>query len=322
MNIGKMKIPFLLMLSSSLIYGCSHLNDSHLNNSSALAMEQAENKDKSKKESLVEDTYIESIISEVSREHLLVTPRVRLLLNTIQENEIQGTSQFSLLQNIDSYSLSTIDGETASEVASILYELILKSNLVVMERNTSTILDDNTILGLEAKVDPDLKKDFSFYNPSEQSYKIEWEQSGNGVKARLLGPKLDEQYNLHFEEEKSYPPKTIKQYSPAIKSNDLQVKEKGKAGKSITVIKETKDKNGAVIEKDIVAQDFYLPVHRIEIHSLVAVAPTNESSQNQEEKNIKNENVVDNQKAGSNDMNQANKETNEMIWTDPGDIVK
>src|SRR5690606_31302015 len=98
-----MKIPFLLMLSSSLIYGCSHLNDSHLNNSSALAMEQAENKDKSKKESLVEDTYIESIISEVSREHLLVTPRVRLLLNTIQENEIQGTSQFSLLQNIDSY---------------------------------------------------------------------------------------------------------------------------------------------------------------------------------------------------------------------------
>jgi len=32
--------------------------------------------------------------------------------------------------------------------------------------------------------------------------------------------------------------------------------------------------------------------------------------------------VVDNQKAGSNDMNQANKETNEMIWTDPGDIVK
>ncbi|MBS4194838.1 VanW family protein [Lederbergia citri] len=258
----------------------------------------------------------------MNREQLLVTPRVRLLLNSIQDNEIQGKSEFSLIHKIDSYNLSTIDGETASEVASILYELILKSNLIVMERNTSTILDDNAILGLEAKVDPNVKKDFSFYNPSEQSYKIEWEQSGNGVKARLIGPKLNEHYSLRFEEEKTYPPKIIKQYSPAIKNNDFQVKEKGKAGKSITVIKETKNNDGAVIKTDLIGQDFYLPVHRIEIHGFVKVVQNNEISQQQDGTDLENENVVDNHNDSSNVQRQENGKPDELIWTDPGDVVK
>ncbi|MCJ8006994.1 VanW family protein [Lederbergia wuyishanensis] len=268
---GKLKFLLFLLLFSCLMYGCSQISENLPNTSAASAKDIDEREDSPEKENHLNHTYFNSIISEINKETVNVTPEMKLLLDSIQTNEIQSKSQFSLLQHIKSLKLTNIDTETASKVASILYELVLNSNVIVMERNISTTFNDNIFLGLEAKVNFDKKQDFSFYNPNDQSIKFAWEPTDNGLKARLLGPKLKEHYKISFEDEQSYPPKVIKQFSPILKNGEVQTKEKGNDGKSVTVMKETIDIEGNLLNKEIITKDFYLPVHRIEIHSFIKV---------------------------------------------------
>ncbi|MCR2820553.1 VanW family protein [Lederbergia panacisoli] len=325
MTVGKLKILFLILVSSSFIVGCSQVKYQFSNNPQA-SVEAAANVEEENpdQESQVVDTYVESIISEVNKKILHITPNFQLLLDSIQDIEISGKSQFSLLHHINNLKLSTIDGKTASDVASILYELVLQSNLIIMERNISTTLDRSNDLGIEAKMDHESQQDFSFYNPNNEPIKITWEQTGKGVIARLLGPTQDEHYQIRFEDKKSYPPKIIKQYSPALKNNEVQIKEKGKDGSSIIVIKETINSSNEVIAQEVVAKDFYLPVHRIEIHSLVKVNPNNEIAQTEERTDFENAENVDNpdNAMNSNRQDPNEEEENDFIWTDPGDIVK
>ncbi|MBS4216995.1 VanW family protein [Bacillus sp. FJAT-49711] len=329
MAIGKTKVIFLLLLISCLIIGCSRFNDNISNNPQASTKEP-------KEEEVISDNELtnnEFMISEVNRE-FQNTPRFQLLLDSLQNVEIKGKSQFSILQHIEKANLSSVESENMSEVASILYELIIQSNLIVMERNISNTFNDEFILGLEAKVDPQSKLDFSFYNPNEEPIHIEWKQSKGSLNAILFGSIQKEQYRIRFEEEKSYKPRIIKQYSPAITNNDFQVKEKGNDGKSITVIKEKMDVNGRVVDKEVVAEDFYLPVHKIEIHRLLKASEKNideEGSLEQDNNQVEQVNDEDNneldqneqvKEKDSNEMKQNETETNDIIWTDPGDISK
>ena len=287
------------------------------------------------------------IVSEVIRNHFPITPELKDLLLSFQTMEISGNARFSLLNYINEMGLNTVDSEAASTIASVLYELILQTNFAVLERNQSPTLPGETTLGLEAKVDSIINQDFSFFNPNDEVYRIELLESKEGLIATLTGFPFDYLYEFNLEDERLFEPKTIWQYSAKLSVGQIDVQEPGQAGKTIKTLRTISGKDGQFLENELIAEDFYLPTHRIEIHSLetrVDVQGNNSDEDRSEDVVTGGDGALDrgnrtnpptNEQSGKSDNqkdivdgspskeNAKDKKTpHNGIWTDPGDIEK
>lgn len=151
--------------------------------------------------------------------------------------------------------------------ASALYETIIPTNFEIVERHTSAVLPNGVKAGFEAAVEQN-KKDFIFFNPNDRAYTFEWKMEGDRMQVTLIGPPFIYQYALKTDPIEYYDPKTIVQYSALLKPNEKRIKEEGKKGMLIRLHKEVYDRNGSFIEKVLVSEDFYPPVHRVELRGL------------------------------------------------------
>src|SRR5690606_5095742 len=86
------------------------------------------------------------------------------------------------------------------------------------------------------------------------------------VDASLSGFPFLHTYTIGVTEETDIEPRLIKQYSAFVTSGN-KVEEKGQAGKRLTVIRTVLDGNEEV-EVETVSNDFYPPVHRVEVYPL------------------------------------------------------
>ncbi|RTR27325.1 hypothetical protein EKG37_19200 [Robertmurraya yapensis] len=182
--------------------------------------------------------------------------------------EIGATSQFSLLNYIDN-EIGNSSSQTLSKIATAIYEVVLPTNFTIIERHISNELPTYATLGFEAKADIELNQDLIFSNPNEFSYFIEFTEEDNGIIVSLRGPELLYQYVVTTAEKESFKPKIIRQFNPKLSPTEIKVKVEGKEGQLIKVYKEQRDEQGTVIKKEQVAEDFYPPIHQIEVQGLI-----------------------------------------------------
>lgn len=211
------------------------------------------------REEMQKETILSQAIVPSSEELRAMTPTTIV----IEPKQVFSVSDFFKRQGIH------LSKEAMTLFASALYEAVVPTNFEIVERHTSPVLPNGIKAGFEAAVERN-KKDFIFFNPNDQPYTVECKTEGGQMKVVLIGMPFIYQYVLKTDPMEYYDPKTIVQYSALLKPNEKRIKEEGKKGMLIRLYKEVYDRNRTLIETVPVSEDFYPPVHRVELRGLQA----------------------------------------------------
>ncbi|MGE7601030.1 VanW family protein [Peribacillus sp. NPDC097675] len=190
------------------------------------------------------------------------------LIPLIQPIKVDAETQFSLLQKMSELDGKKYNSDTLSRLATVIYGVILPTNFTIIERNISNQLPGYAELGFEAHVDSEIGHDLIFANTNDGSYRIELQVEGKKLKATLKGQSFLNSYEVKTTDEKRYTPKTIKQYSDELAPAAMQVKQEGKEGITVKVLRRIESSSGDLLETETLSEDFYAPIHRIEVFGL------------------------------------------------------
>ncbi|KPB05525.1 hypothetical protein [Bacillus sp. CHD6a] len=206
-----------------------------------------------------------SLIAEVS---LSGTSSVEEMTDVFGNLEfiIPGNTSFSVNEWIKNEHTNLSD-EAASIFASLVYELIGSTNFHISERHISIEMPLWASEGYEVLIQKD-KMDFVFHNPNPNDYKLTFKTSNSKISGELNGGPLPYEYIVTQVERKTLSPKTIVQYSATLPSNRKNVKENGRDGTYIHLVRTATDMEGNVVESTVYSEDFYAPIQRVEQHSL------------------------------------------------------
>jgi hypothetical protein len=196
--------------------------------------------------------------------------------------EIVPVSQFSLLNYVES-EIGEVSSFSLSKIATALYKVILPTNFDIIERHISRELPEYAELGFEAKADIDLKNDLVFSNPNEFSYFIDFVKKNDSVHVYLRGIKLLNSYKITPDEKETFKPKIIRQFNPQLGPTEIKVKVEGKVGQLIKVYREHLDEQGALLKKELISEDFYPPIHQVEVQGLIISEESASPSSNSNE---------------------------------------
>lgn len=197
--------------------------------------------------------------------------QMKELISLMNSLEIKGQSQFSLLAKMDEKEGQRFDVDVWSRLATAIYEVILPTDFTIIERNISDELPSYAKLGMEASINPFLNHDLVFANVNDQAYKIDLALRGKELIVSLRGPSFLHKYEIIKSKEQRYTPKTIKQYNSQLPPNTMKVTEAGKEGMAIKMTRKVVTRKGETIKTEEIADDFYPPVHRVEVHSLKVI---------------------------------------------------
>jgi hypothetical protein len=195
------------------------------------------------------------------------TPGLQEFLTDFPEIGIEPVSTFSLLKFVEDQHISMTNTEL-SVISTGLYEILLHSDLEVIQRHHSHSLPDYAELGMEARVDKDIQQDFVFVNPNHQPYKIHFQMAGDTILFSLEGPELPYEVEISLQNKQTVEPRVIKQYSPYVDQGQTEVRAEGKEGVQLEVFKRMLDSKGSVLKEELISRDYYPPVHREELVSL------------------------------------------------------
>ncbi|WP_147532513.1 VanW family protein [Bacillus marasmi] len=212
------------------------------------------------------------IISEASITPEYLPIELGVLVEELSPIKVEAGKQVSLLSLMEQRQFTTFPSEAASMIASVMYQAILSSNFNTIEKHTGQVLPDYLELGFEAKVDYQNHLDFIFANPNEINYEIELQLDGNTLMAKLTGSTFLNQYKVKLVDRKEFEPKTIIQFHPNMNTS-MMVKQNGKNGLLIKVYRSVYGESNQWLRDDFISEDFYPPIHRIEVHKLTAPPP-------------------------------------------------
>jgi len=249
----------------------------------------------------------EEKLAVISESKISLEETVADLEGLISEKmEVESLAQFSLLQSLKDQKLK-LSPLSLNKLATAIYEVVLPTNFVLIERHISGELPEYAELGYEAKVDDKLQYDLIFSNPNESSYFIEFEKVDNTLTVSLKGPEFLNRYKIKLDGKDSFKPKEIVQFNPQLSPAESSVKEEGKEGQIIKVYREHYDENGRSLKKETISEDFYPPVHRIVVRGLIQNKV--DSTMDEEEDNDSN-NETDDSSSEENEDDNDKKEDN------------
>lgn len=186
--------------------------------------------------------------------------------------ELPSNSPFSLLDFLKKQKLM-LSTEALSIIGTGIYQAILPTNLTIEERNIGSELPAYAALGDEAKVDFTQNMDLAFSNPNNTKSTLELQLNGNSLTITLKGAKLPYEYKITKKNEQKLTPKTVVQYSPLLTSGQTTIKNPGENGQTVEVYRQTY-KGDILVKNELIANDYYPPEYRVEIHALDQPAQT------------------------------------------------
>lgn len=213
------------------------------------------------------------LIGEVQIAAKLTDSETNVINEQLQTIEIAPLSEYSLLKHIERLKNEQLSTKVVSYLATGMYEVILPTNFSIVEREISETLPNYAKMGYEAKVNIKKRMDFIFKNENHSSYRILLKAENNRLTVSLKGPSFLYDYKIVIKDQKSFASKTIVQFNPQLARGQKIIDTKGKAGQSVKVIREIYDEKGNPVKKVTLSEDFYPPVHQVEVHSLM-VNPT------------------------------------------------
>lgn len=182
--------------------------------------------------------------------------------------ELNPESQFSLEAFVQDSKMNNLSAATYSQIATAIYKAIQPTNFTISERYISRQLLDNIEPGFEAKVNFEKKMDFKFYNPNNTPYLVKFTYYNSELEVAIEGPPFLYNYSILTWDKQEFKPRTIKQYSSLLDQGQKSVETEGTPGVIVKVIREVYKQNGELLRTEQLAEDFYPPVHRVEIHPL------------------------------------------------------
>ncbi|MCM2606012.1 VanW family protein [Rossellomorea marisflavi] len=213
-----------------------------------------------------------------------VSPGLAALIQGNPVIDIPANARFSFLEFLDASGSSVSSPDDLGPVVSLLYELILHTDLAVAERNISTELPPYATLGLEARVNPVTGQDLVFMNARDTAYTVTFSLHDNTLKGQISGMAMPYEYKVRMTGKKEYPPRVVKQFSAFIPQGVLATTQEGKKGQLISVYRDKHSSEGEVIDEERISEDFYAPANRVEIWPLNAgEADVTLSDENSEE---------------------------------------
>jgi hypothetical protein len=250
-------------------------------------------------------------------------------LESIIENnpeiEIPEESTFSLLEFAKKQKFN--DSDSLNVIATGIYEAILPSNFTIVERNISSSLPEYSSLGYEAQVSTSKKADLVVTNPNKAKYFLKLHLENNQLKVTLKGETLIYNYEITKKDKQKLSPKTIIQYSPLLLPGKTKVQAKGEVGQIVKVYREVYQGN-EFIKSELISEDYYPPVYRIELHGLAGNAQASTQTTNSTGNLVDNSNqTVDTSNPDENQTTTISEnpqeESNENdIWGKPNEEPK
>lgn len=191
------------------------------------------------------------------------------ILDKLSTIEIPANKRFSLLELIEEKGLKNESAEAINAISSGIYQLILPTNFAIIERNIGIEKPGYIPIGFEAKVDSQKNIDLIFANPNEVPFEINMESIDNTLILSLKGKSFLNKYAVLTKDEQSFKPKIIKQYNNLLKPGEKVVERQGKEGLFIKVIREIYDEKGALLISEVISEDYYPPIHQIDVYGLL-----------------------------------------------------
>lgn len=191
---------------------------------------------------------------------------------TFPSIEIAPETQFSLAAFVQEGELGSLTSYTYSQIASAIYQTILSTNFSIAERHISSQLPDNMENGFEAKVNFEKKMDLIFYNPNKSSYTMEFKLNETELEVSIIGVPLLYNYRIITADKQEFKPRTITHYSPLLEQGQISVEVDGSPGFLVKVYRETYNLNGELLKTEMLSEDFYPPIHKVEILALTPAA--------------------------------------------------
>ncbi|MDF0726756.1 VanW family protein [Cytobacillus sp. S13-E01] len=211
--------------------------------------------------------------NEIVSESIVATTayhdEISKFINRINTIKVPPRSQVSLLEMIGDDELPGYSPEALSIIASGLYKAVLATNFEIIERHYSRNLPTYAELGYEARILPE-NNDFVFYNPNTTEYTFQLELFKDRLYTSITGVPFIFGYQVIIDTIQAFEPRTVLQYKSTVSIGEVVVKEAGTKGFLIPIFRLTLDESFDIIEKIKIAEDFYPPIHRVEIHSLAS----------------------------------------------------
>lgn len=208
------------------------------------------------------------VVATASRELGEESADIETFVQEFSQIPIESLSNISLNKLVEEKKLNQLSSHQMSLVSSGLFEALLLTNFTITDRNIGRELPENIKLGLEAKVDFSKGIDFSFYNPNENRYDIKLSIDKGELQISIIGIPFSSKYQINLTEKQEFKPRTIKRYTPLLDPGQNSVENEGKPGLMIKVYRETIASTGELIESELISEDFYQPIHRVEVHGI------------------------------------------------------
>ena len=196
--------------------------------------------------------------------------QLELWLGQFPSITIAPHSQFSMLDSVEESGIKTFTSEGLSMIATAIYQAVLPTNFQIAERSISRSLPSYAKAGYEAKVDMKQNMDLVISNVTDYEYKLEFKQSEGAFTVSLIGPPFLYGYKMIEKDLETFKPKNILQYDAKLELGQQVVRKKGQDGLLIKIYREILDENGALLNRELISEDYYPPVHTVVATSLIA----------------------------------------------------
>ncbi|MBE4908156.1 VanW family protein [Bacillus luteolus] len=190
------------------------------------------------------------------------------MLTSLANINVPAQGTFSLLETINELGIGNVSTDSLSIVGSALYKAILLTNFDILERHASRELPVYAELGYEARILPN-QKDFVFYNPNTTDYSINFELFEDRLYVSVSGSPFIYGYQVMMET-RAFNPRTILQYKSSVPVGETVVQTEGTKGFLVPVYRLTMQDSINIVDKTKIAEDFYPPIHRVELKSIVS----------------------------------------------------
>ncbi|MFC5603951.1 VanW family protein [Sporosarcina koreensis] len=188
-------------------------------------------------------------------------------IHTLDNSVVQPFESFSMMELLTSPEIGPLSDEEMTLLSSILYSAVLQTNFQIDERNISTVVSPNFQPGFEAAMNQSLGLDFQFTNPNKTEFTIRAAWSAGAIHLSIEGLPFYYIYEPSMTNIESFKPRTIRQYSSFVHDGQVVVSQEGEEGME-AIVKRKMSVDGQIVETEDISEDFYAPIHRIEIYPL------------------------------------------------------
>ena len=190
------------------------------------------------------------------------------IASALNERVIRSGEVFSLLDGLKEINVDA-NKESVDFVASVLYSVLLQTNVEIVERHSQGIMPNYLEPGIEAKIRKNTNKDLKFIHTNSAPIVLKMQLKGTDLLVEIYSVPLDTEATYRVVDKVEIKPRTIYRYSATLKAGQEKLVEEGKAGLRVSVYRTISEKKGPFEKDELISSDYYPPTNQVIMKSSV-----------------------------------------------------